>query len=127
MTSNIRNNHEGGAECPLKYTPLGGRITITARGDAGRVRVAVQDTGIGLAPEDQAQLFTPFFRAQNDATQGVSGTGLGLAITRALVELHGGAITASSAPGQGSTFSFTLPALQEPAGTAAGAAPAPAS
>jgi signal transduction histidine kinase len=111
----------------LKYTPSGGRITITARGDAGRVRVAVQDTGIGLAPEDQAQLFTPFFRAQNDATQGVGGTGLGLAITRALVELHGGAITATSAPGQGSTFSFTLPALQEPEGTAAGAAPAPAS
>jgi signal transduction histidine kinase len=111
----------------LKYTPSGGRITITAHGDAGRVRVAVQDTGIGLAPEDQAQLFTPFFRAQNDATQGVGGTGLGLAITRALVELHGGAITATSAPGQGSTFSFTLPALQEPAGTAAGVAPPPAS
>jgi PAS domain S-box-containing protein len=111
----------------LKYTPSGGRITITARGDAGRVRVAVQDTGIGLAPEDQAQLFTPFFRAQNDATQGVGGTGLGLAITRALVELHGGAITATSAPGQGSTFSFTLPALQEPAGTAAGVAPPSAS
>jgi signal transduction histidine kinase len=111
----------------LKYTPSGGRITITARGDAGRVRVAVQDTGIGLAPEDQAQLFTPFFRARNDATRGVGGTGLGLAITRALVELHGGAITATSAPGQGSTFSFTLPALQEPSGTAAGAAPAPAS
>src|SRR5262249_25601289 len=48
----------------LKYTPSGGRITIAARGDAGGVRIAVQDTGIGLAPADQAQLFTPFFRAQ---------------------------------------------------------------
>ena len=54
----------------LKDTPSGGRITITARGHAGRVRVAVQDTGIGLAPEDQAPLFTPFFRAQQDVTQG---------------------------------------------------------
>ncbi len=107
-----------------KYTPSGGSITITARGEAGRVRVSVQDTGIGLTPEDQAQLFTPFFRAQHDATQGVGGTGLGLAITRALVELHGGAIMVTSAPGQGATFTFTLPIPQEPEGTAAGAAPA---
>jgi PAS domain S-box-containing protein len=107
----------------LKYTPSGGRITITARGEAGRVRVAVQDTGIGLTPEDQAQLFTPFFRAQRDASHGVGGTGLGLAITQALVELHGGAIAVTSAPGQGSTFSVTLPAAQEPAGTATGYTP----
>jgi PAS domain S-box-containing protein len=93
----------------LKYTPSGGHITITASCEAGCVRVAVQDTGIGLAPEEQAQLFTPFFRAQHDATQGVSGTGLGLTITRALVELQGGAITVSSVCGHGSTFSFTLP------------------
>jgi signal transduction histidine kinase len=88
----------------LKYTPAGGRITITARGDAGGVHVAVQDTGIGLAPEDQVQIFTPFFRAQNNATQGAGGTGLGLAITRALVELHGGAITVASVPGRGSAL-----------------------
>ena len=98
----------------LKYTPSGGRITIAAREDAGCVRVAVQDTGIGLTPDEQAQLFTPFFRAQHDTTQRVGGTGLGLAITRALVELHGGAITVTSVPGQGSTFSFTLPTPQEP-------------
>jgi PAS domain S-box-containing protein len=111
----------------LKYTPAGGCITITARGDAGCVRIAIQDTGIGVAPEDQAQLFTPFFRAQKDATQGVGGTGLGLAITQALVELHGGTITVTSVPGQGSTFSFTLPASQEPEGTVAGITPSPAS
>jgi signal transduction histidine kinase len=93
----------------LKYTPSGGRITICARAEMGCVRVAVQDTGVGLAPEEQAQLFTPFFRAQNDATQGVRGTGLGLAITRALVELQGGAITVTSVREHGSTFSFTLP------------------
>jgi signal transduction histidine kinase len=108
----------------LKYTPSGGHITITARGDAGGVRVAVQDTGIGLTPEEQAQLFTPFFRARHDTTQRAGGTGLGLAITRALVELHGGAITVTSVPGQGSTFSVTLP-TQGPEETTADAAPGP--
>jgi signal transduction histidine kinase len=94
-----------------KYTPAGGSIAITARGEEGRMRVNVQDTGIGISSDDQARLFTKFFRAENRMTQGVSGTGLGLAITRALVELHGGDITVSSALGRGSTFSFTLPAM----------------
>jgi signal transduction histidine kinase len=107
----------------LKYTPSGGHITLTAREDAGGVRVAVQDTGIGLTPDEQAQLFTPFFRAQHDPTRRVGGTGLGLAITRALVELHGGAITVASVAGQGSTFSFTLPTLHEPEDAAGGPAP----
>jgi signal transduction histidine kinase len=106
-----------------KYTPPGGCITVAARREAGRVRIDVHDTGIGLSPEDQARLFTKFFRAQQPMTREVGGTGLGLAITRSLVELHGGAITVTSVPGQGSTFSFTLPARQEPEGTAAGAAP----
>jgi signal transduction histidine kinase len=105
-----------------KYTPPGGHITVAARREAGRVRIDVHDTGIGLSPEDQARLFTKFFRAQHPMTREVGGTGLGLAITHSLVELHGGAITVTSVPGQGSTFSFTLPAPQEPEGTAAGAA-----
>jgi PAS domain S-box-containing protein len=107
----------------LKYTPCGGHIIIAACGDADCARVAVQDTGVGLTPDEQAELFTPFFRAQHDMTQGVGGTGLGLAITRALVELHGGAITVTSVPGQGSTFSVTLPIPQEPEETAANPAP----
>jgi signal transduction histidine kinase len=96
-----------------KYTPPAGSITITARGEEGeegRVRVNVQDTGVGLSSDDQAQLFTKFFRAQHRTTAGVGGTGLGLAITRALVELHGGEITVTSTLGQGTTFGFTLPA-----------------
>src|SRR5262249_54502840 len=63
------------------------------------------------SPEDQRQLFTKFFRAHDRSPQAARGTGLGLVITRLLVELHGGRITVSSAPGEGSTFTFSLPAV----------------
>ena len=106
LTNLISNAH--------KYTLAEGSITVGARRDDGFVRVDVSDTGIGLSPEDQAQLFTKFFRANNRSLQAGSGTGLGLVISRLLVELHGGRITVSSAPGQGSTFSFSLPALKVP-------------
>jgi PAS domain S-box-containing protein len=104
LTNLVSNAH--------KYTPAGGSIFVRARGQDGRVRVEVRDTGIGLAPDEQAQLFTRFFRARNKATREVGGTGLGLAITRSLIELHGGEISVTSAPGQGSTFCCTLPAVQ---------------
>ncbi len=94
-----------------KYTPSGGRISVTARCADGWLQIAVHDTGIGLSAEDQAHLFTPFFRAHHPAAQAVGGTGLGLAITRSLVELHGGKISVASAPGQGSTFSVALPTI----------------
>jgi signal transduction histidine kinase len=107
LTNLISNAH--------KYTLVEGSITVAARRNDGFVRVDVSDTGIGLSPEDQTQLFTKFFRAQDRSPQAGGGTGLGLVITRLLVELHGGRITVSSAPGQGSTFSFSLPALEVPA------------
>jgi signal transduction histidine kinase len=105
LTNLVSNAH--------KYTPAGGRISVAARGEDGRVRVDVTDTGIGLAPDEQAQLFTRFFRARNAATRQVGGTGLGLAIARSLVEMHGGEIAVKSAPGEGSTFSVTLPSVGE--------------
>jgi len=95
----------------LKYTPAEGSISVAARRDDGFVRVDVSDTGVGLSTEAQAQLFTKFFRVPDRSPQAATGTGLGLAITRSLVELHGGHITVSSAPGQGSTFTFSLPVL----------------
>jgi signal transduction histidine kinase len=107
LTNLISNAH--------KYTLVEGSITVAAQRDDGFVRVDVSDTGIGLSPEDQAQLFTKFFTAHHRSPQAGGGTGLGLVITRLLVELHGGRITVSSAPGQGSTFSFSLPALEIPA------------
>ncbi|MGE5818711.1 MAG: ATP-binding protein [Deltaproteobacteria bacterium] len=104
LTNLISNAH--------KYTLAEGNITVAARRDNGFVRVDVSDTGIGLSPEDQAQLFTKFFRAHDRSPQAGRGTGLGLVITRLLVELHGGRITVSSALGQGSTFTFSLPMLK---------------
>jgi PAS domain S-box-containing protein len=92
-----------------KYTPPGGSINVAASLENEHVRINITDTGIGLSKEEQGKLFTKFFRAENPATQKVSGTGLGLWITRSLVEMHGGEIKVTSAPGKGSTFSFTLP------------------
>ena len=100
-----------------KYTPEGGRITVTARHAGDSVNVVIRDTGIGLSAEQQAQLFTPFFRAQRRGKDHAGGTGLGLVITRLLVERQGGRISVSSAPDQGSIFSFTLP-VAPPAGEA---------
>lgn len=96
-----------------KYTPAGGRIAVSVAHEGACLRVGVQDSGIGLSPQEVSQLFTKFFRARNRATQEVGGTGLGLVITRSLVELHGGEIAVASAPGSGSTFTFTVPALAE--------------
>ncbi len=95
----------------IKFTPDGGHVMLTARlEDGGRhVRVAVRDTGIGIAPEDRAKLFQEFVQLDAAPSRRYEGTGLGLALSKRLVELHGGAIGVDSALGQGSTFWFTLP------------------
>ena len=92
-----------------KYTPEGGSISVTARRSDDFATVDVRDSGVGLSAEQQAQLFTRFFRAHPRGATRAGGTGLGLVITRSLVELHGGQITVSSTPDHGSTFSFSLP------------------
>ena len=104
-----------------KYTPEGGHIWISARATEGAVEVAVRDDGLGLSEEEQAQLFSRYFRARSAVAQRTRGTGLGLPITQQLVEIQGGRIRVESAPGQGSTFSFTLPLA--PGGTARPAPP----
>jgi signal transduction histidine kinase len=94
----------------VKFTPDGGRIDVSARADGDNVVVAVHDTGIGIAPEDHAAVFEEFRQVGRNYTNKQEGTGLGLALTRKFVELHGGTIRVESQPGQGSTFTFTLPA-----------------
>ncbi len=96
-----------------KYTPAGGHIAIsaqpTANGSPGFVMCAVKDSGIGISEEDQAKLFTKFFRSGDPAVREASGTGLGLVITKSLIELHGGKIWVESQLGKGTTFAFTVP------------------
>jgi len=94
----------------VKFTPDGGRVEVRARRDADNIVVAVHDTGIGIAAEDQAAVFEEFRQVGRHYTNKQEGTGLGLALTRKFVELHGGRIWLESEPGKGSTFTFTIPA-----------------
>jgi signal transduction histidine kinase len=96
----------------IKFTPDGGRISVSAR-DAGRfVEVSVTDTGIGISEEDQERVFEEF--TQLEAGRRAGGTGLGLAITRQLVGAMAGSVSLQSRPGEGSTFSIRLPAVTAP-------------
>jgi signal transduction histidine kinase len=106
----------------IKFTPDGGQVTVSARLADDAIEIAVRDTGIGIAPEDQARIFEEFRQVGQSATR-AEGTGLGLALTRKFVELHGGRIWLESQVGDGSTFTFTLPLTRSPA---ASSNPAPA-
>ena len=94
----------------LKYTPAGGKVRVTARPEDGMVRFAVEDTGIGIAPEHLPRIFEKFFRVPG---QEHISSGLGLTIAKEIVEAHGGAIEVASRPGQGTTFTFTVKAAQD--------------
>lgn len=93
----------------IKYTPQGGHVNVTLEVHERCVEVVVADTGIGIAPEDQAHVFEKFYRAVSDDVQMVTGTGLGLAIAREVARLHGGDIRLESVPAKGSRFVVELP------------------
>jgi signal transduction histidine kinase len=93
----------------VKFTPDGGRVDVCAKKDTDKIEIAVRDTGMGIAPEDQAAVFEEFKQVGRDQLRKAEGTGLGLALTRRFVELHGGAIRLESTPGKGSTFTVSLP------------------
>ena len=103
VVANLLNN-------ALKFTPSGA-IRLWARDEGERVLIAVGDTGVGIAAEDQERIFEKFHQVGDILTAKPSGTGLGLAICRELVGAHGGRIWVESTPGRGSTFLFALPAL----------------
>jgi signal transduction histidine kinase len=93
----------------VKFTPAGGRVTLRARALEGGVEIAVVDTGVGIAADQQALVFEEFRQASGDYLRKAEGTGLGLTLVKRFVELHGGTIRVESAPGRGSTFAFVLP------------------
>lgn len=94
----------------LRYTPEGGRISVTGRRAGGeRVRVEVQDTGAGIASAHLDRIFERFYRVDAARSRADGGTGLGLSIVRHLVERQGGSVEAESEPGRGTTIRFELP------------------
>ena len=91
----------------VKFTSEKGSIAVAGTRLGNAIEVSVTDTGIGIAPEDQATIFDEF--SQLNGTQRSEGTGLGLALAKKLVELHGGAMRVESAVGKGAKFTFSLP------------------
>ena len=93
----------------IKYTPSGGRVTLSLQRDGEWASLRVTDTGIGLSPEDQEKIFERFYRSAEARSRGEGGAGLGLCIARSIAEAHGGKIQVESTPGLGSTFTVLLP------------------
>jgi signal transduction histidine kinase len=93
----------------IKYTPSGGRVTISAYQQEDHQIVIVTDTGAGISATDKARLFEKFYRARSRETFDVRGSGLGLAIVKSIVEQHGGSVQVDSRLGTGSRFTVALP------------------
>lgn len=92
----------------LKYTPTGGKISISVKTEASKVKIIVSDTGIGISPKEQKKLFTSFFRASNAISSGTPGIGLGLLQAKRFAALLKGDIKVSSVVNQGSEFTLIL-------------------
>jgi two-component system, OmpR family, phosphate regulon sensor histidine kinase PhoR len=120
VTDNLLSN-------ALKYTPPGGRVSVTLRRDRDTTLLSVRDTGIGVIAADQDQVFEKFFRGRNATELAMPGVGLGLAITKAIVEAHQGSIRLTSREGEGTTVLVTLPSPPRSASSACAAAMSPSS
>jgi two-component system phosphate regulon sensor histidine kinase PhoR len=92
----------------IKFTPVGGTVTIAATDLGDRIRIDVKDTGIGIPPKDIPRIFERFYRVDTARSREMGGTGLGLSIVKHIVQAHGGSVAVESIPGSGSTFSFTM-------------------
>ena len=93
----------------IKYTPAGGKVTLSLCRDGSQALIDISDTGIGLSEAEQAQIFTRFYRAASARSQHGGGAGLGLCIAQSIALAHGGQIQVKSSPGRGSTFTVVLP------------------
>jgi signal transduction histidine kinase len=97
----------------IKYSPIGGKISVLVSHEPNNTVIRIGDEGAGLSPEDLGRLFGRFQRLSAKPTAGESSTGLGLSIVKRIIDMHGGHVTAESAgPGQGSTFTVRLPAAE---------------
>jgi signal transduction histidine kinase len=95
----------------IRYTPPGGRVSATIEAQGPDVRIRVADTGVGIAPDATGRVFERFYRADKVRNRQQGGFGLGLAIVKWIAESHHGAVDLTSQPGQGSTFTVRLPAV----------------
>ncbi len=93
----------------VKYTPAGGRVTMSARENGAEIEVCVADNGAGIPPEHLPHIFERFYRVDKTRSREQGGTGLGLSIVKHIVQVHGGRVWAESAMGEGSKFFFMLP------------------
>ncbi|WP_343906329.1 ATP-binding protein [Nocardioides aquiterrae] len=95
----------------VKFTPEGGRVEVALLAERDAAVLEIADTGIGIPPEEQEQLFSRFFRSSLAQQQAIPGSGLGLSIAHAIVDKHGGTMSVESEPGRGTTFRVRLPLL----------------
>jgi signal transduction histidine kinase len=112
-TDRIREAIDNLVSNAIKYSPIGGKITVTVSHEDDNTLIRVADEGAGLSPEDLGRLFGRFQRLSAKPTAGESSTGLGLSIVKRIIDMHGGEVTAESAgPNKGSTFTIVLPATE---------------
>ena len=95
----------------INYSPEGGRVTITAQGFGENIEIKVEDTGVGISPEELPKIFDKFYRVKHPKTREVVGTGLGLAIVKGVVETHQGTVDVESVVDKGTTFRILLPVI----------------
>jgi signal transduction histidine kinase len=97
----------------IKFTPDAGRVILEIRPtDGSWLQVSITDTGPGIPPEESSKIFDEFYQMTHPGREKSKGVGLGLAISKKLVEMHGGTIRVDSVVGEGSSFSFTVPAAE---------------
>jgi two-component system phosphate regulon sensor histidine kinase PhoR len=99
----------------ISYSPEGGEVSVTAKGLGEYIEITVEDTGVGIPPEELPKIFDRFYRVKHPKTRQVIGTGLGLAIVKGAVEAHHGSIDVESILGKGTTFRVLLPVIRESA------------